>query len=372
MHLIVFDVDETLIDTGTVDSECFWQTAKEIFRLPSNYPTWVEGLKHVTGLCILSQLCEQALAQKITASELDRFKARFVATLDAAVRRNMKCIRAMPGAADVLAALRATAGFEAAIATGCFLPSAEFKLQTGGLLDPDIPIASCDDALSREEIMAISANRAVAKTGSKFSAVTYVGDGVWDFQAAQRLGWNFIGIGAGDAAARLTREGAVSVFAKFQLEQRIFRCHIQSVDDLTSHAPRLIPSPFGAPRRTYQLKPGWGPLAEARGPSGSRPIRSQSYSALPKCEREGGPDRRGAEPHWSQCGWSAGSHGLGFLNVEELASASKYRPSRNSPCSPFLYRYPSGSTALEPQESSRGTVTPVTQAIDKSATGRLT
>jgi hypothetical protein len=63
MHLVVFDIDETLIDTGTVDMECFWQAAKEIFRLPSNYPTWVEGLKHVTGLCILSQLCEQALAK---------------------------------------------------------------------------------------------------------------------------------------------------------------------------------------------------------------------------------------------------------------------------------------------------------------------
>jgi phosphoglycolate phosphatase-like HAD superfamily hydrolase len=222
MHLIVFDIDETLIDTGTVDMECFWQAAKEIFRLPSNYPTWVEGLKHVTGLCILSQLCEQALARKITASELDRFKARFVAILEAAVRRNVNCIRTMPGASDVLAALRATAGFEAAIATGCFLPSAEFKLRTAGLLDPGIPIASCDDALSREEIMAISANRAVAKTGSRFSAVTYVGDGVWDFEAAQRLGWNFIGIGAGDAAARLMREGAVSVLPNFSSSKEFF------------------------------------------------------------------------------------------------------------------------------------------------------
>jgi phosphoglycolate phosphatase-like HAD superfamily hydrolase len=216
MHLIVFDVDETLIDTGTVDSECFWQTAKEIFRLPSNYPTWVEGLKDVTGLGIVSQLCEQALARTISASEVDRFKARFVAMLEAAVRRNLKCIRAMPGAADVLAALRSTAGFEASIATGCFLPLAEFKLRTAGLLDPDIPLASCDDARSREEIMAISARKAGARHGRNFSAVTYVGDGVWDLQAAQGLGWNFIGVGSGDAAQRLLHEGAATVLPGFE------------------------------------------------------------------------------------------------------------------------------------------------------------
>lgn len=223
MHLIVFDIDGTLTDTGTVDSECFWQTAKEIFRLPSNYPTWLEGLKDVTGLGIVSQLCEQALARKISASEVDRFKGRFVvAMLEVAVRRNVKCIRAMPGAADALAAVRATAGLEAAIATGCFLPEAEFKLRTAGLLDPDISIASCDDARSREEIMAISANRAVAKHGRNFSPVTYVGDGVWDFQAAQRLGWNFIGVGSGDAARRLLGAGAAMVLPNLSPSEEFF------------------------------------------------------------------------------------------------------------------------------------------------------
>jgi phosphoglycolate phosphatase-like HAD superfamily hydrolase len=215
MHLVVFDVDGTLIDTSAVDAECFWQTAKEIFGLPSNYPTWLQGLKDVTGLGIVSQLCEQALAREISASEVDRFKGRLVAMFEAAVRKDAECIRATPGAADVLTALRSVAGLEAAIATGCFLPEAEFKLRTAGLLDPDIPIASCDDARSREEIMAISANRAVEKAGSKFSAITYVGDGIWDFQAAQRLGWNFIGIGAGDAAGRLMRAGAAAVLPNF-------------------------------------------------------------------------------------------------------------------------------------------------------------
>ncbi|HYL59526.1 MAG TPA: HAD family hydrolase [Candidatus Acidoferrales bacterium] len=216
MHLVVFDVDGTLTDTSAVDAECFWQTAREIFRLPPNHPTWIEGLKDVTGLGILSQLCEQALARKISASEVDRFERRLVAAFEDAVRRDAECIRAMPGAAEVLTALGSIAGFEFAIATGCFLPEAEFKLRTAGLLDPDIPIASCDDARSREEIMTISARKAVAKHGRNFSAVTYVGDGVWDLQAAQGLGWNFIGIGSGNAALRLMHEGAATVLPSLE------------------------------------------------------------------------------------------------------------------------------------------------------------
>ena len=235
MHLVVFDVDGTLAVTAPVDMECFWQAAKEIFRLPSEYPTSVEGLKDVTGIAILSLFCEQALVRKISVSELDRFKRRFVGILEAAVLKNVNCFRAMPGAADVLAAVSATAGFEAAIATGCFRHSAEFKLQSAGLLDPDIPIASCDDARSREEIMTISANRAVAKHGRNISAVTYVGDGIWDFRAAQRLGWDFIGIGTGDAADQLLRAGAVTVLPHFSPSEKF-------LDAISKAASRRRPS----------------------------------------------------------------------------------------------------------------------------------
>jgi phosphoglycolate phosphatase-like HAD superfamily hydrolase len=52
--------------------------------------------------------------------------------------------------------------------------------------------------------------------------VTYVGDGVWDFQAAQRLGWNFIGIGSGTAAHRLLHAGAAAVLPNFSPSEEFF------------------------------------------------------------------------------------------------------------------------------------------------------
>ena len=49
-----------------------------------------------------------------------------------------------------------------------------------------------------------------------FSAVTYVGDGTWDVEAARQLGWNFIGVGAGEAADQLKRAGAETVIPDFE------------------------------------------------------------------------------------------------------------------------------------------------------------
>ncbi|MFZ0659617.1 MAG: HAD family hydrolase [Candidatus Binataceae bacterium] len=215
-HLVVFDVDGTLTDTNAVGAEGFWRATREVLSLPNEHSQWLEQVEHYTDLAMASQHCKAAFGRDITAPETDLLKRRLVGLLEAAVLTNPESIRAMPGAAAVLAALRTRSDCEAAIATGCFRASAEFELRTAGLFDASLPIAGCDGLLSREEIMASAARQAAAKHGREFSTITYVGDGVWDVRAAQNLGWDFIGIGSGDAAERLRRAGATTVLGSFQ------------------------------------------------------------------------------------------------------------------------------------------------------------
>lgn len=228
MHLVVFDIDGTLTDTNAVGVEGFWQAAREVLRLPPNHPRWLDEVEHYTDLGIASQHCKIAFGRDLMAPEIDLLKRRLVASLDAALLANAECIRAMPGAAEVLAAIGSRSNFCAAIATGCFLASAEFVLRNAGLFDGSIPMAGCDDAPSREAIMLSAARKAGAKHGCQFSAITYVGDGLWDIKAARNLGWGFIGIASGDGAEQLRRAGAATVLPHFSPPEEFF--------DAISHA----------------------------------------------------------------------------------------------------------------------------------------
>jgi phosphoglycolate phosphatase-like HAD superfamily hydrolase len=65
------------------------------------------------------------------------------------------------------------------------------KLEAAGLSDLNVPMSSGDDAHSRKGVMQICAS----KMKSSISSFVYVGDAEWDLRAANKLGWQFIGVG---------------------------------------------------------------------------------------------------------------------------------------------------------------------------------
>jgi len=81
-------------------------------------------------------------------------------------------IRQIKGASGALSRVGAARGFAIAIATGCFIASAEFKLRSAGLFDESIPMAGSDNTLSRAEIMRNAAQLAAQKYGIEFSDFT--------------------------------------------------------------------------------------------------------------------------------------------------------------------------------------------------------
>ncbi len=105
-HLVVFDVDGTLTDTNAVGAEGFWRATREVLSLPNEHSQWLEQVEHYTDLGMASQHCKAAFGRDITAAETDLLKRRLVELLEAAALTNPESIRAMPGAAAVLAALR--------------------------------------------------------------------------------------------------------------------------------------------------------------------------------------------------------------------------------------------------------------------------
>ncbi|PSB57843.1 HAD family hydrolase [Chamaesiphon polymorphus] len=215
MHLIMFDLDGTLVDSNPVDSQCYLQALVDVFgfdldnidRNWGNYP-------HVTDAGILQTLCQVELGRVPTEIEIDDYQCRFLELLVLAV--SQKSLQSIAGAREILERLSLDSNYALSMATGAWKQTADYKLQQTGLDGIISPIAYSDDARARVEIMKCAYRRSLEfYRQSQFETVTYLGDGVWDGIASKQLNYNFIGIGTGKRAVDLLATGARSVFPHY-------------------------------------------------------------------------------------------------------------------------------------------------------------
>ena len=94
-----------------------------------------------------------------------------------------------------MAALKQRSDVSVSIATGGWRASAMLKLQAAGIKVGNIPLVSCDQHISRTDIMQTAAEQSGFYNSSDTHSICYFGDGQWDQTAAARLGYNFILVG---------------------------------------------------------------------------------------------------------------------------------------------------------------------------------
>ena len=188
MRATIFDIDGTLIESMSVDTELYFSSVNEILG-PVNLRRKLGDYDHVTDSGILAQLLSDngySFDSKVAAS----IKAVFVAK----IREHIKTVGPFPaidGAVQFVENARESDGVRIAIATGGWRESALLKLASAGFSIEGIPLVTCDDSPSRVAIM----RSALAKIGDNFQSVTYFGDAQWDQSACRSLGWNFVAVG---------------------------------------------------------------------------------------------------------------------------------------------------------------------------------
>jgi phosphoglycolate phosphatase-like HAD superfamily hydrolase len=211
-RLAVFDIDGTLTDTNAVDDECFLRAAAEVFELDARLD-W-SGAPHVTDSAIARWLCMAYKARVPSERELSRMTDLFVEFLRDELARAPERFAPVLGVLGLFADLRAT-GWEVALATGGWGPSARLKLAAARLDDPGLVLACSSDAHTRPEILQLAHRRARERAGVDFTRVVSVGDGVWDVRAAAEVGWPFVGVGRAAHARALREAGAAIVVPDF-------------------------------------------------------------------------------------------------------------------------------------------------------------
>ncbi|MBN1307330.1 MAG: HAD family hydrolase, partial [Chitinispirillaceae bacterium] len=144
---------------------------------------------NVTDVGIIAEILERngiVPERRIIAAVRERFRVLLKGFFD----RGGTC-KPVPGAPEFLHLLVKTPLFSVGIATGGWGATALMKCASAGIAIEAVPLSSSDDADNRTAIML----HCLAKMGGPFPRIVYFGDGTWDRDACERLGWTFVGIG---------------------------------------------------------------------------------------------------------------------------------------------------------------------------------
>ena len=190
MKAILFDIDGTLIESMTVDTELYLASIGEVLG-SVRFRGALSDYEHVTDNGILAQVLDDN-GYPFDEQTAAAIKAIFVDKIERHIETEGP-FSTIHGAIEFFERTRASDGRRVAIATGGWRESARLKLESAGFDIDGIPLVTSDDAWTRIEIM----ETALGRLGGAFESVTYFGDAEWDRQACQSLGWNFIAVGPG-------------------------------------------------------------------------------------------------------------------------------------------------------------------------------
>ena len=189
MEMIVFDVDGTLLGGEHHD----WKSFDDAFEEAAGFsfpPDFFTNISEVTAEAIVHQALADVSHPDKTRIIDEARRGYLARNREAHENTNGAFVRTR-GVHELWEDLR-DREIPFAIATGDWHETISYKLSVAGIDMQGVPMATSSDCYARADII----RTAVERAGGELSASVYVGDGVWDLKATQRLGIPFIGCGS--------------------------------------------------------------------------------------------------------------------------------------------------------------------------------
>ena len=191
MHLVVFDIDGTLVDSAKFEAALYVRAVKTVLGIiiDDNWGRY----RNVTDGGILDQVIEENDVDGDRGAIHQRVKDEFVSLTKWHLNRYPDALKEIVGAKALIEQLKSKESVILAIATGGWEETARLKLRGVGIDLDQIAIATGSDATNRVAIIQTAEARALG--GAIATKKTYFGDGVWDKYASQELDYDFLAIG---------------------------------------------------------------------------------------------------------------------------------------------------------------------------------
>lgn len=207
--LVLWDIDHTLIENHGVNKETYALAFKLLTGREAEHRARTDGRTE-------PEIMRDMLALHGIAPTADHV-ARMPEALESATLANAGALRErgheLPGARDVLAAFRASAGVVQSVLSGNIRPNAVTKLSAFGLegfMDFEVGGYGSDDEV-RANLVAVAQARATAKYDETFDKANtiLVGDTPRDVRAGRDGGARVVGVATGsDSVESLRAAGA--------------------------------------------------------------------------------------------------------------------------------------------------------------------
>lgn len=216
MILLLFDLDNTLVDTTADDARLYGEALDEVAGQHVPLHSW-ETYTEITASAIAREALAPVLGRRARDGEILQVRQAQTRLWEQAYHAGHLHLHAVPGAIERFAEARNRKGFVPAIATGGWGPAALIKLHAAGFPLEDLVIASSDDAETRRSILGTAEILAAAARGCfGFSSRVVIGDGIWDARVARSVKGGFVGVSTDPGhALQLRAEGAVAVIPDF-------------------------------------------------------------------------------------------------------------------------------------------------------------
>ncbi|MBI5804622.1 HAD family hydrolase [candidate division TA06 bacterium] len=220
-HLVLFDIDGTLVHCGATPRRVFKQALLEVFGTAGPIDGWIFDGK--TDSMIVRELMAEAGVEHnsdMVERALNLYSSALQTELPKASDKKI-----YPGVRELLEELSKQPVLQGLL-TGNIRPGARAKLESLGLWKYFSFGAFADDSAVRKELADIAVQRAFEISGQKFTGkqIVIVGDTEHDINCGRHLGVKTVGVGTGrSSAAKLLGHGADQAFWDFSDYQEVVR-----------------------------------------------------------------------------------------------------------------------------------------------------